>query len=76
VKSFLRGVTPAVLGAVAAATLPLSLAAFARPTLLETLVASVLGLAALIALIRFRRPTWQLVLSGAAVGLGWSLVLP
>jgi chromate transporter len=69
VKSFLKGVMPAVLGAIAAAALPLAQAALVQDTLPRTLVATTVGLAAWVALVRFRRPTWQLVPAGALVGL-------
>lgn len=69
VKCFLKGVLPAVLGAILAATLPLAQAALIHATLPLTLVAIALGVAALIALVRFKRPTWQLVPLGALAGL-------
>ncbi len=69
VKCFLRGVLPAVLGAIFAATLPLAQAALIQETWPLTLVAIGLSLAALVALVRFKRPTWQLVPMGALVGL-------
>ncbi|MGG6237948.1 chromate efflux transporter [Nodosilinea sp. AN01ver1] len=69
VKSALKGVLPAALGAIAAAAVPLAAAALIQPTLPRTIVAITVGLAALVALIRFRRPTWQLVPAGAIAGL-------
>jgi chromate transporter len=69
VKSFLKGVMPGVLGAIAAAAIPLAAAALLQDTVPRTVVAIVVGLAALIALVQFRRPTWQLVPAGAIVGL-------
>ncbi|WP_083887009.1 chromate efflux transporter [Nodosilinea nodulosa] len=69
VKSFLKGVMPAALGAIAAAAIPLAATALIQPTLPRTVVAVTVGIAALIALVRFRRPTWQLVPAGAVVGL-------
>lgn len=69
VKAFLQGVTPAVLGAMVAATLPWAWTTFRQPTLAQTLVAWGIGAVALVALMRFRCPTWQLVLGGAAAGL-------
>lgn len=69
VKSFLRGVLPGVLGAIAAAAIPLAAAALLQPTVPRTVVAVTVGLAALVALVCFRRPTWQLVPAGAIVGL-------
>jgi chromate transporter len=69
VKSFLKGVMPAALGAIAAAAIPLAAAALLQNTIPRTVVAMVVGVAALVALVRFRRPTWQLVPAGAIVGL-------
>ena len=69
VKSFLKGVMPAALGAIAAAAVPLAVAALGQDTLPRTAVAIAVGLAALIALVRYRRPTWQLVPAGAVIGL-------
>lgn len=68
-KGFLKGVKPAVLGAIAAAIAPLSRSAFLQPTPLLTGSAILIGLIALAGLIRFNLPTWQLVLGGAAIGL-------
>ncbi|MBE9137190.1 chromate transporter, partial [Nodosilinea sp. LEGE 07088] len=69
VKRFLKGVMPAALGAIAAAAVPLAAAALIQPTLPRTLLAVIVGIVALVALVRFRRPTWQLVPAGAIVGL-------
>ncbi|PZV10123.1 MAG: chromate transporter [Leptolyngbya sp.] len=69
VKSFLKGVMPAVLGAIAAAAIPLAVAALRQDTVPRTVVAVTVGLAALVALVRYQRPTWQLVPAGAIVGL-------
>lgn len=69
IRSFLKGVTPAVLGAIAAAAIPLAQAAILQEAPGQTVVAAVVGVVALIALIRFKRPTWQLVPAGAIVGL-------
>jgi chromate transporter len=76
VKSFLKGVLPAVLGAIAAAVIPLAQAAIGQPTLPRTLFAAGVAIAALIALVHFRRPTWQLVPAGAVLGLLAWTVLP
>jgi chromate transporter len=71
VRAFLEGVTPAALGAVAAASVSLVSSAL----VLETgdpgrsLIAAVLLGAAAIALIRYRRPLWQLLPLGGAIGL-------
>lgn len=76
VKSFLRGVLPAVLGAIAAAVIPLAQAAIGQPTLPRTLFAATIAIAALVALVHFRRPTWQLVPAGAVLGLVGGAWLP
>ncbi|PSB07877.1 chromate transporter, partial [filamentous cyanobacterium CCP2] len=69
IRSFLKGVTPAVLGAIAAAAIPLAQAAIVQETTARTVLAVLIFILALIALIRFKRPTWQLVPTGAAIGL-------
>jgi len=69
VKRSLKGVLPAVLGAIAAAVIPLAQAAILQPTLPRTLFAAGLAGVALFALVRLRCPTWQLVAGGAALGL-------
>jgi chromate transporter len=69
IRSFLKGVMPAVLGAIAAAAIPLAQAAILQEAPGQTVVAAAVGVVALIALIRFKRPTWQLVPAGAVVGL-------
>jgi chromate transporter len=69
IRSFLKGVTPAVLGAIAAAAVPLAQAAIGQETLARSVLAAVVFMLALVALIRFKRPTWQLVSAGAVVGL-------
>ncbi len=74
VKAFLMAVRPAVLGAIAAATIPLSQTAIiAQPTLGLTLIAGAIAACSLTALIRWKVATWQLVLGGGIVGLlvGW-----
>ncbi|WP_081972575.1 chromate efflux transporter [Leptolyngbya sp. KIOST-1] len=75
VKRFLKGVLPAVLGAIAAAVIPLAQAAIGQPTLPRTLFAAAMAIAALVALVHFRRPTWQLVPVGALLGLLAGMVL-
>jgi chromate transporter len=75
VKAFLKGVRPAVVGAIAAAAIPLTqTAVVAQPTLGASLMAGAIAIAALVALVRFKRATWQLVLAGAGVGLLAGLV--
>ncbi len=70
VQAFLKAVRPAVLGAIAAAAIPLMQTAIVEqssPVLMA--IAALIGLASLIALIRFKVPTWQLVLGGGLLGL-------
>ncbi|MGF1494791.1 MAG: chromate efflux transporter [Microcoleaceae cyanobacterium] len=69
IKAFLQGVTPAVLGAIAAATIPLLQAALIQENLTNSIIAGVIGLLALFALIRYKAPTWLLVPLGAVAGL-------
>ncbi|MGF1482483.1 MAG: chromate efflux transporter [Cyanophyceae cyanobacterium] len=69
VKGFLRGVTPAVLGAIAAAAIPLAQTALIQESLLQSVGAVAIFLVALIALLRYKTPTWQLVPMGAVLGL-------
>lgn len=74
VKGFLSGVKPAVLGAIAAAVIPLGGAAFGQPTAALSVIAVAIAIAALVALIRYRVATWQLVLVGALIGISLSYV--
>ncbi len=74
VRGFLRGVMPAVLGAIAAAAVPLAQSAVNQTTIGMSVVAGVIGVAALFALLRYKTPTWQLVPAGAIVGVLVSLV--
>ncbi|MDB9319269.1 chromate efflux transporter [Nodularia spumigena] len=69
IRSFLKGVTPAVLGAIAAAAIPLAQTAIIQDTLGRSILAAMISILALVALIRFKRPTWQLVPTGAIIGL-------
>jgi chromate transporter len=69
IRSFLKGVTPAVLGAIAAAAIPLAQTAIIQDTLGRSILAVIIAILALVALIRFQRPTWQLVPTGAIIGL-------
>ena len=70
VQAFLKAVRPAVVGAIAAASLPLmQTAILAQADAGLTAIAAAIGLLALVALLRFQVPTWQLVLGGG--GLGW-----
>ena len=69
VRAFLQGVTPAVLGAIAAAAIPLAEAAVDQPTLLLQLSVWTILAATLVALLKYKVPTWLLVPGGGLVGL-------
>ncbi|MEL6384763.1 MAG: chromate efflux transporter, partial [Cyanobacteria bacterium J06626_18] len=70
VKAFLRGVRPGVLGAIAVAAVPLSQTAIIeQPIWWLTVIAGAIAIGSLVALIRWKVPTWQLVLLGGAIGL-------
>ena len=69
IKAFLQGVTPAVLGATSAAVLPIAQASLIQSHWPQTLIALGILSASLLALIRFKIPTWHLVPAGAIVGL-------
>ncbi|MEM6838376.1 MAG: chromate efflux transporter [Cyanobacteria bacterium P01_C01_bin.120] len=70
VQAFLKAVRPAVLGAIAAAAIPLmQTAIFEQSSWVLTAIAAIITLLSLVALIRFKVPTWQLVLGGSIVGL-------
>ncbi|MDC0835036.1 chromate efflux transporter [Geitlerinema sp. CS-897] len=73
IQAFLKGVTPAVLGAIAAAAIPLAEASLTQDTIWKSVLAGCIGIAAMVALLRFKVATWQLIVAGAAVGLlvGW-----
>ncbi|NEQ46134.1 MAG: chromate efflux transporter [Leptolyngbya sp. SIOISBB] len=70
IQAFLQAVRPGVLGAIAAASIPLmQTAIFGQSSLVLAAIATTITLLSLAALIRFKVPTWQLVLSGGLVGL-------
>lgn len=69
VQAFLKGVKPAVVGAIMAAAVPLSKTTFGQPTGLLSLLSVVIAIAALIAIIRFKVTAWKLILGGAVLGL-------
>ncbi|NJN60690.1 MAG: chromate efflux transporter [Coleofasciculaceae cyanobacterium RL_1_1] len=74
VKAFLQGVTPAVLGTIAASMLPLARSAFVQPSIATSIFTVAIGVAALVAILRYKTPTWMLVPGGAAVGLLWNAI--
>lgn len=69
IKAFLRGIMPAVLGAIAAAAIPLGQSAIVQDSLVQSLGAGLIGIGALVALVRYKIQTWQLVGAGALLGL-------
>ena len=69
VRNFLKGVTPAVLGAIAAAAIPLAQTALIQERLSYSIIATVIFILALIALIYYRVSTWRLILAGALLEL-------
>lgn len=70
VQAFLKAVRPGVLGAIAAASIPLmQTAIIEQPSPVMAAIAATITLLSLTALIRFKVPTWQLVLGGGLVGL-------
>jgi chromate transporter len=74
VKAFLQGVTPAVLGTIAASMLPLARSAFVQPSIAASIFTVAIGVAALVAILRYKTPTWMLVPGGAALGLLWGAI--
>ncbi len=69
VKGFLKGVTSGVLGAIAAAVIPLAQSALLQDSVSQSIAAVVIGILSLAALLKFKTPTWQLVPAGALIGL-------
>ena len=69
VQAFLRGIKPAVVGAIMAAAVPLGQTTFGQATWSLSVLAVVVAISSLIAIIRFRITAWKLILAGAAVGL-------
>ncbi|MBE7383892.1 MAG: chromate efflux transporter [Leptolyngbya sp. SIO1E4] len=70
VKAFLSGVRPGVLGAIAVAAIPLAQTAIvAQPAWWLSTIAGGIAIGALLGLIRWKVPTWQLVLAGGLLGL-------
>jgi len=69
VQAFLKGIKPAVVGAIMAAAVPLGQTTFVQATWSLSVLAVVVAIASLIAIIRFRITAWKLILAGAVVGL-------
>jgi len=74
IKAFLQGVTPAVLGAIVAASIPIAQATLFQPNLADCVLALVILGTSLWALLKWKTPPWQLVLAGAIVGLTWGVI--
>ncbi len=72
VKTFLQGVLPAVLGLVGAATVRLAVNTWRHDSVVVSLATMAITAVALVAIVRLRWPTWQLVLAGMVAGLGLS----
>jgi chromate transporter len=69
VQNFLKGVTPAVLGVIVAATIPIAQAALLQEKILLSLGVIAILLFSLIALSRYRVATWKLIILGGILGL-------
>ncbi|NEQ54074.1 MAG: chromate efflux transporter [Leptolyngbya sp. SIO3F4] len=69
VQAFLKGIKPAVIGAIMAAAVPLSKTAFGQSTLSLSILAVAIAIASLIAIIHFKTTAWKLIISSAVVGL-------
>ena len=69
VQAFLKGIKPAVVGAILAAAVPLGQSAFGQPSWPLAVLAVIIAIASLIAIIRFKVIAWKLILGGALVGL-------
>lgn len=69
VQAGLKGIKPAVVGAILAAAVPLGHVAFVQMNLVLSGLAILLAIASLVGLIRFKVTAWKLILLGAAIGL-------
>ncbi|MEM1238944.1 MAG: chromate efflux transporter [Cyanobacteria bacterium P01_H01_bin.26] len=69
VQAFLRGIKPAVVGAIMAAAVPLGQTAFGRETWSLSVLSVVVAIAALVAIVRFKVTAWKLILVGGIIGL-------
>lgn len=67
-QGFLQGITPAVLGAIAATTIPLARHALIQPTVSLSIASVGIGAIALVALLHYKTPPWLLVPGGALLG--------
>lgn len=69
IRSFLKGVTPAVLGAIAAATMPLAQTALIFDRLSQSIVAFIIFILAATAILCYQIDTWKVVLLSAIIGI-------
>ncbi|MDJ0508622.1 MAG: chromate transporter [Crocosphaera sp.] len=67
IRSFMLGVTPAILGAITATALSLLIVTLSQSTPLESIMKGIMAIAALIALLRYKIPIWLLVVVGAII---------
>ena len=74
VKCFLKGVAPAVLGAIAAAAIPLAQTALIQETITQSIGVIVIFLGALIGLIGYKYTPWKLILFGSLSGIVFSFL--
>lgn len=74
VKSFLKGITPAVLGAIVAAAIPLAQTALIQETIIQSVGAIIIFLLALIGLIGYQFSPCKLILLGSITGICISLL--
>ncbi len=69
VQAFLKGIKPAVVGAIMAAAVPLGQTAFGQINVALSVLAVVIAIASLFAIIFFKVTAWKLILTGALLGL-------
>ncbi|MEM6251444.1 MAG: chromate efflux transporter [Cyanobacteria bacterium P01_D01_bin.156] len=69
VQAFLKGIKPAVVGAIMAAAVPLGKTAFGQPNVALSALAVLIAISSLVAIIRLKVTAWKLILAGALVGL-------
>jgi chromate transporter len=69
IQNFLKGVTPAVLGAIAAASIPIAQSAIFQEKIFLSLGGITILVLSLIALIRYKLAIWKLIILGGIVGL-------
>ncbi|MEA5509301.1 chromate transporter [Crocosphaera sp. UHCC 0190] len=67
VRAFIKGVTPAVVGAITAISVSLLINTLSQFTFVESMIAVIIVLAALVALLCYQIPTWVLIALGAII---------